>query len=111
MEKPTVGRKVWLWGGSAISARAPDQPMDATIVFVHSSECVDVDYTNHWGTRGHLQSAPLQLPVESPGASHGVADRHGLGTPYVTWMPFQVKQAAKAAPSLGSIASGESPAS
>lgn len=102
MEKPTVGRKVWVWTNGTSSVQDTAQPFDGTVIFVHpGASLIDVQYVNHWGTMGTLKAISLRAPRENAAPMvddvHRVLDRHGADQfNYATWMPYQMKQAAKA---------------
>lgn len=85
--KPTIGRKVWYWGGSLVPDMAcysPEQPMDATVIYVWGDTCVSLRVTDHAGIVHTRTSVTLR--------DHREGDRHGVE--YVaTWMPYQTVQA------------------
>jgi hypothetical protein len=89
MIKPTVGRKVWYRPGShelKNLATSGGQPLDATIVCVHSDSlvnvaCYDANGTPFTRTSVHLHQEGVDLPA-------------GISS-YVEWMPYQNAQAAK----------------
>jgi hypothetical protein len=87
MIRPTIGRKVWYT--PAISDqhcnKLGNQPMDATVVFVHSDTMVNLAVRDHCGIAHAYPSVPLlqegqEVPVEGQ---------------YAEWMPYQRGQAAK----------------
>jgi hypothetical protein len=90
--KPTVGRQVWF---EAVNAAAypldmvvhGDQPMAATIVYVHNDRLVNVEVLDHEAGRHKFFGVQLLQP----------GDEKGDGF-WVQWMPYQLGQAAKAAP-------------
>lgn len=85
--RPTVGRKVWFEHLHTPFCAAPVvslgwQPMDATIVYVHSDRLVNLRVTDHAGYSHAVQGVTLVQP----------GDIAPMG-PHCTWMPYQVKQA------------------
>ena len=97
--KPTVGRKVWYRNNGSMQKlpRADgkvshpefcgiEQPMDATVIFVHGSRMVNLDITDHVGQRFVATSVPLLQDGDA------IPD---LGC-YCEWMPYQQGQSAKA---------------
>lgn len=90
MIQPTIGRKVWFYEADQhgnINNRA--MPFDATIVYVWSPECVNLRISDHVGLVLARSSVVLRDPDDG--------DRHGSGSEFATWMPYQVKTA-QAAP-------------
>ena len=96
--KPTVGRKVWYRNNGSMQKlpRADgkvshpefcgiEQPMDATVIFVHGSRMVNLDITDHVGQRFVATSVPLLQDGDA------IPD---LGC-YCEWMPYQQGQARK----------------
>lgn len=98
---PSVGRKVWyrpcendLKGPvpmAVLGSIAADtaQPLDATIVAVHSDRMVNVLVKDAYGRQFPVLSVTLLQPGDCPAVD-------GKGRPcgrYVEWMPFQVSQA------------------
>jgi len=80
MIKPTIGRKVWFWADAPRTS--DEQPEDATIVFVHSDSCINLQVLDHNGVSRAETSVELV--------------RDGLPQPptrFAQWMPFQVGQA------------------
>ncbi len=95
---PTVGRKVWFYPGSGMWPAGMQvfpgtdydggvqQPLDATIVYVHDDRLVNLRVIDHAGHAFPVRSVQLVQPGdECCGAGHRAE-----------WMPFQVKQAGKA---------------
>jgi hypothetical protein len=87
MIQPTVGRKVYFWpqgnDRSLYNIIDATQPLDATILFVHGNECINILVIDHMGHPHFVDKANLVQPEMSPvpGFSH------------VAWMPYQVGQA------------------
>jgi len=87
---PTIGRKVWYWPskemlaahGVKMSQVDPDQPLDATVVLVHTDRMVNLSAHDHMGNHCPLTSVVLRQP----------SDPKPQGD-YCEWMPYQVKQA------------------
>ena len=79
---PSIGRKVWYWQKSNTTGQAED----ATVVFVHSENCVNLRVTDHNGDSRPVQYCHLRQPGEI------VSEDYLF---YCEWMPFQVSQAAK----------------
>lgn len=95
---PTVGRKVWFYPGGGMWPAGMQvfpgtdydggvqQPLDATIVYVHDDRLVNLRVIDHAGHAFPVRSVQLVQPGdECCGAGHRAE-----------WMPFQVKQAGKA---------------
>lgn len=87
MIAPTVGRVVWFWPASrSVQDRLDiDQPLAATIAFVHSN--LSVNLTVHHQTGSTDAAADVYL-------WHGDTDRPSAGS-FCEWMPYQKGQAAK----------------
>lgn len=83
---PTVGRKVWFHPGQDHSEmnQLSDQPLDATVLFVHDEHSVNLMVIDHMGHGHFVDKAHLVQPDDSlaPGS-------------YANWMPFQVEQMRK----------------
>lgn len=68
--KPTVGRKVWYYVGH----NHPEmntlsyQPCDATVLYVHSDDCVNLLIVDHLGHQHFVDRAPLIQPDAPIGA-------------------------------------------
>lgn len=86
--KPTIGRKVWFYDFNPSSSICYGQskPFDATVIYVWSDACVNLDVTAHNGERFIKTSVPLRDPAD--GDCH-----NGY---FATWMPYQKAQADKA---------------
>lgn len=87
MISPTVGRKVWYTPapGDPHCNKLGAQPMDATVVFVHSDRMVNVAVFDHCGIAHAYPSVPLLQEGEATPTGH-----------YAEWMPYQKGQAARA---------------
>lgn len=88
---PTVGRKVWVWEGENLnlSVLDPNQPFDATVLFVESDGTVNLSVTDHEGNSATMFGVKLRDPKEG--------DKHdGEEISIATWMPYQVGQAKQA---------------
>lgn len=90
MITPTVGRKVWFRpnGGTPVTkvplfAYNDEQPMDATIVYVHSDRMVNLCVIDHMGYSHAVPSVTLRQ-----------GDDEKFTGMYCEWMPFQKGQAA-----------------
>jgi hypothetical protein len=90
---PTVGRKVWYWpslydktGPGGMQA-GQAQPLDATVVYVHSDRMVNLVVFDCNGNMHKRTSVTLRQPE----------DTVHEGSPYCEWMPYQVKQHEKKA--------------
>lgn len=86
MIKPTIGRKVWFRGNlPGVSSAYIDrnQPLDATIVFVHNDRCVNLRVTDHYGASRGVSSVILMQEGEVPNNLESWAE----------WMPYQQGQA------------------
>lgn len=97
MIKPTIGRKVWFWAHVPVHGYATSQPEDATVVYVHSDDCVNLRVTDHSG-------------YSRPESSVALWDGDGgqPDTRHAQWMPFQLGQA-KQITAGDSVASGRNP--
>ena len=92
---PTVGRKVWYYPSAADVAGnfgmkrlvACNQPLDATIVAVHSDMCVNLHVIDHTGKGFAVMSAMLFMPESVP---PGYGEQGSAG--YAAWMPYQVSK-------------------
>lgn len=88
---PTVGRKVWVWEGENLnlSVLDPNQPFDATVLFVASDGSVNLSVTDHEGNDAVMFGVKLRDPKEG--------DKHDVeAISIATWMPYQVGQARQA---------------
>lgn len=91
MIKPTIGRVVWYWPTAYDLAQGmfaypgSDQPMAATVAFVHSDRMVNLSVVDHNGQAFEKRSATLLQDGDV------VRDRAG----YAEWMPFQKGQTAR----------------
>ena len=92
MFKPTIGRVVWYWPTAYDLAQGmfaypgSDQPMAATVSFVHSDRMVNLSVVDHNGQAFEKRSTTLLQDGDV------VRDRAG----YAEWMPYQKEQATKA---------------
>lgn len=91
---PTIGRKVWFWPvqedleEGVVDLSADEyfrQPLDATIVYVHGDQLVNLHVLDHEGNAWKFEkvlllegSRPESFPVRC-----------------ATWMPYQLDQAQK----------------
>jgi hypothetical protein len=90
--KPSVGRKIYYYpkGNESIPGignafNKGDQPFDATIVYVHSDDRVNLFVSDHDGnvfTKRHVEIVAAGMSVPSE-------------TGYAQWMEYQVNQQAK----------------
>jgi hypothetical protein len=96
--KPTVGRKVWFRPGPDGAKRGIEQndrhlpredrqPIDATVIYVHTDRIIDVYAIDHKGSPFVKRSVQL-LQADDPAPE----DKD-----YVQWMPYQQGQAKKEA--------------
>lgn len=91
---PTVGRKVWFFPNGCTNLHSyphcidKTMPMDATITFPWSDRMVNLQVIDHIGQVHAFNNVHLVQPAD---------DVYEPGTPYATWMPFQVGQARAAA--------------
>lgn len=85
---PTVGRVLYFHPCPEDRViRLDDQPLRADIIYVHGPGSVKLHVIDHGGNHFIMPEVPLvQEGEEAP------------TTGYAKWMPFQVGQAAKAAP-------------
>lgn len=108
--QPTIGRQVWFRGipwaawnpdlPTGAAQKTPvrldaNQPMAATIVYVHHDRCVNLDVTDHAGV--HWPQHGVTLRQEGEAMHHG--------TSYAEWMPYQLGQA-KPSPAMNHIVVG-----
>lgn len=88
--KPTIGSKLWFWPAQShghMTSLDDEQPMDATVVFVHPDSRVNL------------------LVVDHQGAGHAVAwvflrqdHQKSPDSAYCEWMPYQLGQASPVPP-------------
>ncbi len=85
--KPTVGRKIWYTprAGDLNPVKLGDQPFDATIVFVHDDNYVNLAVQDHAGNHHTMLMVRLLQEGEAPDPEGGNA----------YWMPYETGQAAK----------------
>jgi len=86
--KPTIGRKVWFFVGDdhqEMNVESNDQPLDATVIFVHNDTHVNLFILDHMGHQHFASNVELVQPGE-------YAPTRGS---YATWMDYQVDQARK----------------
>lgn len=101
--KPTVGRIVWYEPfGSDHMTKLDDQPLAATVFYVHDDRHVSIDIIDHAGV--HYPRANVEL-------LQGDEDQPIARGNYAYWMPYQVGQAKaqeakaqEAKPPLSSVA-------
>lgn len=98
---PTVGRKVWFrpngatnlqipWSAISemITVVSPDQPLDATVVYVWHDRLVNLFILDQYGNQFVAQRVQLLQPGETaPDSCY-----------YAEWMPYQVQAAVKEKP-------------
>ena len=88
---PTIGRKVWYWPTEndikldLMDSFDPNQPFDATVVFVHNLRKVNLFVMDHYGHADDRCGIPLIQP----------GDKKPDGGGYCEWMPYQIAQAKK----------------
>jgi erythromycin esterase-like protein len=85
MITPTIGRKVWFHPSGEADG---DQPLDATIAYVHNDELINIGYRDKFGNTASAQEIQLWDGVNE-------AERP-VGEAYCEWMPYQKTQAAAA---------------
>lgn len=78
--KPTVGRIVWYYE----TGIAPDRPWAATIVYVHSDDCVNL-----------MVIDPVGVPHSRTSVQLVQEDQEPSSVQYCEWMPYQKGQAEK----------------
>jgi hypothetical protein len=89
--KPTVGRKVW-YRPTAFDKSGPgamqsgDQPLDATVVYVHGDRMVNLFVVDAVGRTFAKTSVTLLQDDDAPPPIAG-------GGGYAEWMPYQQGQA------------------
>lgn len=84
MITPTVGRKVWYRPAKAeFIARNGEQPLDATVVAVHSARSVNLVV---FDANGEMHKRPRTLLMQGD-------EQYDPVTGYCEWMPFQTGQA------------------
>lgn len=79
---PTISRKVWFWAHMPNGGYSSAQPEDATVVFVHSDNYVNLRVTDHSGVSRAETSVFLW---DGEGAQPD--------TRHAQWMPYQIGQA------------------
>jgi hypothetical protein len=88
MIQPTIGRQVWFWPGTfqgGVFVTRGDQPMAATVVYVHNERLVNLQVIDHNGHARPIAEVQLRQPEEPvPHAQ------------FCEWMPYQKGQAARA---------------
>lgn len=84
---PSIGRKVWYWTRENKTGQAED----ATVVFVHNDECVNLRVTDHNGDSRPVHRVVLRQP--------GKPVAHDVDA-YCEWMPYQISQAIKHEPAV-----------
>ena len=80
--KPTIGRKVWFRPAGSLTK---EQPLDATIAFVHNDHRINIGYRDKWGNPAAAQEVALAPPGYNPSDYEDI--------PYCEWMPYQIQQA------------------
>lgn len=88
MIPPTPGRVLWFH--PAIDDKrslrlSSEQPMAATVAFVHHERLVNLNVTDHAGVSRAYQEVALIQDDDTP----------PLAAPYAVWMPYQKGQAIK----------------
>lgn len=97
---PSVGRKVWFrlnGAGAGLNIKTNgDQPVDATIVYVHSNTAINIAGFDHEGTPFKATLVPIIDSVRGdPKPTAGI---------YCEWMPYQVGQAKSSADDNAKVA-------
>lgn len=86
--KPTIGRKVWFWPGpdhAEMNVLNDEQPLDATVVFVHSDRMVNLLVIDHMGhDHREILVDLIQPDVERPNPKYHE---------FCEWMDYQKKVA------------------
>lgn len=103
MIQPTIGRVVWYWpaqnaGGWSEMAWDGQQPMAATIAYVHNDTCVNLSVVDHDGKSHDVTSVTLLQAEDAQRPEGGFCE----------WMPFQKGQAAKTEAAEAALAAKES---
>jgi len=84
---PTIGRKLWYWPPEDFPHPDKSQPLDATIAYVHSMDCINIGFRDQNGVPYAAQQIYLW---------HGEGNRPvGAIFGYCEWMLFQKGQAMK----------------
>jgi hypothetical protein len=99
MIAPTIGRQVWFWPGTfqgGVFVSRGDQPMAATVVYVHTDRLVNLQVIDHDGHARPIAEVQLRQP-----------DDHVPQTQFCEWMPYQKGQAAKNEQLAQAIATGQ----
>lgn len=91
-----VSRKIWYWSASPNAqgaiCRDENQPFDATIVYVHRDNTVNVVFKDHDGNIHRDTHVEVHDPADENAAPE-YFNAHGVdGVSYCTWMPYQKKQ-------------------
>lgn len=84
MIAPTIGRIMWYW---PVKEQRGTLPWAAIVTYVHNDNMVNLGV---WSPEGHVQHGKSSVPVVQDGSPHTAGD-----SPYVEWMPYQIRQAKK----------------
>lgn len=89
--KPTVGRKLWFFASAKHyedfkAGLHEAQPFDATVIFVHNDNCVNIAAISHHGQ----PDVALGVMLAQEGDESEPTGAH------CRWMPYQTAQQAKA---------------
>jgi hypothetical protein len=95
MIKPTVGRVVWYWLGSATPQR---QPLAAIVAGVDGDSLVNLSVFDFEGNQRGEVNVPLIQDGDPRPSTH-----------FCEWMPYQKGQAAKTEEVIKAAASGQKP--
>ena len=85
MIQPTIGRVVWFQPAHSDGVPDLEQPLSASIAYVHSDRCINIGYLDANGIAHNATSVTL-LQDDDPVPATGY---------YAKWMPYQVGQAKK----------------
>lgn len=80
--RPSIGRAVWFYPHGRMPDGSGQQPLAATVAYVHGDRLVNLGYIDAGGMHHSAGSVPLVQEGEEEPAG-----------PFCCWMPFQIGQA------------------
>ncbi len=99
MIKPTNGRQVWYWPAGA--KYGIEQPLAATVCYVHNDRLVNLQAINIYGSAFPACSIPLHQ-ADDPTYAQGAE----VESSFCEWMPYQKQVAAGAIPPVQHASAG-----
>lgn len=88
---PTPGRVVWFYPHPGDPIHGSDQPLSASVAYVHNDRLVNIGALDRRGT--HHSRVNVVLVQDGDDIPTG---DYGLPGSYCAWMPYQRGQASKA---------------